>query len=151
MSETRRAVSVEIVYDGDNCAGCPFLRDDGNSYNVDWTCTRLNTALNVDDKERAVRCDECKAEDAREVVPERPFTPEQEAAFLTIKSEIDERVRTMRMSPRERDLILKERAARVATSKSLGYDVSKYLAAYAERDESKHVAGLNLPPGEPSE
>lgn len=64
MSETRRTVSVEIVYDGDRCGlSCPFFSSD------EWDgCSRFKA-----DTVNGERCDDCKAEDA----PFRPYTEEE--------------------------------------------------------------------------
>jgi len=69
MSETRRTVSVEIVYDGNRCGdSCPFLYDGSE-------CRRFGkvTDCGTDDGETYIafpsvfggRCDECKAEDPK--------------------------------------------------------------------------------------
>jgi hypothetical protein len=68
MSETRRTVSVEIVYMGNACADvCPFLYDGSQ-------CRRFGKIADcgMEDGETYIdypsvfagRCDECKAEDA---------------------------------------------------------------------------------------
>lgn len=86
MGETRRYVSVEIVYDGDECdPGCPFL-------SVDFRpeCQRFRQDCDRRDRDHYVRCDGCKAEDARvfTVVP-KDGTPEYK---ITITPDIAQKI-----------------------------------------------------------
>jgi hypothetical protein len=70
MSETRRTVSVEIVYDGNDCGhdeyvggrDCPFLVIECTG---DVECSRFRKTIN-----NFNRCDECKAEDPRTITVE---------------------------------------------------------------------------------
>lgn len=69
MSETRRPVTVDVVYDGDYCSvRCPFNANEG------YFCSRHDKPLGVYGiSARSERLDECKAEDP----PAKPEYPKE--------------------------------------------------------------------------